>query len=968
MFSANRPQKFTEKGLGWVPDSPDERDYDLYTEITKQYSDNDSKISLRRVRDILKSIDNRLPFEARQEVDRLSEDLEQFNFVKVNTYQVLSEKKKDRRVILLKFLMVYFYQKNIIFSRPEFASEEDDSSEKLKKISVIKATLRSRVKNNLKASIGKNKKDDRIDLEKDNFLVFLNEANRYWSWLNDEEYDFILRALVDGFQAWVNLSIEKVENKPGKDTKQYAIHADGIVGIQTYTWLREWLKVGPLEEDRLEEEKLDSDTELKSFRQAVFSRVPFSTSLPSDMLRAVFELLFVEEHRQRCQDQGEEEINKIGKEIGLRVEQFARENFFEIEPILSVITLIAGPVGSYPKTLGTALEIATKVFLSLFKYPKKYDDKTNLLLGASQDSKQKPPIYSLGQTIQLPDKDFIALEEEQKNLARLKELSKESVDLSVQRIKIYFKETFRRDLLAVKALVTKVNLKDSQSQELSESFKIELKKLCDSAYFLGKIYRVVAFLNSKSVTSTPDENKEKQPAQGTNGGLDKAPTDLEKASTDLENASNLIERIQNLNKKAEKLEGDPVTWFAEQTEADSKKENDFLVTFNALIELLDEHELDAQQPKATQENSRFKDLVTLELTDEHVGSVPISHSSGQTISTSDRLAVNSSGSPSNSEINQWLFPSYLVPGGADLLKNRKAARRRFESVEGKDNPPPPDIRTYTYLPQIVDLSLWCSPIYDQGSLQSCSAQAGAALVEYFARRYGGGNKDVSRRFLYKIARNLMGRTGDSGSSLRETIKAMALFGVPPENYWRYDTDNFDEEPTPFCYSFAQNYQALNYFRIDQPNIMGDELLTRIKIALAAGFPCTFGFTLHESIHDPFNVKRGYIPYPGKSECGLSKPDMPVGGHAALAVGYHDFKRIMKSNNPQEFSQGAFLIRNSWGTSWGLSGYGWLPYDYLLQGLTSDWWSLIKLEWLESGKFGLGGARSFGKCDRTKGAC
>jgi C1A family cysteine protease len=178
------------------------------------------------------------------------------------------------------------------------------------------------------------------------------------------------------------------------------------------------------------------------------------------------------------------------------------------------------------------------------------------------------------------------------------------------------------------------------------------------------------------------------------------------------------------------------------------------------------------------------------------------------------------------------------------------------------------------------------------------------MIEYFARRYGGGNSEVSRRFLYKITRNLMGRTGDSGSSLRETIRAMVVFGVPPDTYWRYDNVNFDDEPTPFCYSFAQNYQALNYFRLDQQDVMGDELLVRIKIALAAGFPCAFGFTLHESIYDDFNVKRGYIPYPGRSEDSLSRPDIPVGGHAVLAVGYHDFKTIMQSNNPQEMSRGA----------------------------------------------------------------
>jgi C1A family cysteine protease len=39
--------------------------------------------------------------------------------------------------------------------------------------------------------------------------------------------------------------------------------------------------------------------------------------------------------------------------------------------------------------------------------------------------------------------------------------------------------------------------------------------------------------------------------------------------------------------------------------------------------------------------------------------------------------------------------------------------------------------------------------------------------------------------------------------------------------------------------------------------------------------------------------------------------------------------------------------------WGQGGYGWLPYDYIIQGLTADWWSLLKAEWLATGRFGAG---------------
>jgi len=256
-----------------------------------------------------------------------------------------------------------------------------------------------------------------------------------------------------------------------------------------------------------------------------------------------------------------------------------------------------------------------------------------------------------------------------------------------------------------------------------------------------------------------------------------------------------------------------------------------------------------------------------------------------------------------------------------------------------------DKKSYGLLPSFVDLSFWCSPIRDQGALNSCTAFAGVALLEYFARRTKDEFTYVSPLFLYKVARNLMNSLDDVGASVRETMKAMAAFGVPPEKYWSYEEENFDLEPPAFCYAFAQSYKTLKYFRLDRAKISKEILLFQIQAALAAGFPCIFGFTVYSSIYKEENTDKGYIPYPSKRE-------QVAGGHTVLAVGYDNYKEIKHSDGKGN-SMGALLIRNSWGTEWGQKGYGWLPYDYILKGLTADWWSLIKAEWFETGNFGLG---------------
>jgi C1A family cysteine protease len=93
---------------------------------------------------------------------------------------------------------------------------------------------------------------------------------------------------------------------------------------------------------------------------------------------------------------------------------------------------------------------------------------------------------------------------------------------------------------------------------------------------------------------------------------------------------------------------------------------------------------------------------------------------------------------------------------------------------------------------------------------------------------------------------------------------------------------------------------------------------QMKACLAAGYPFVFGFTVYESFEGDAVANSGVLQMPGDSEA-------QVGGHAVMAVGYSD-------------STQRFLVRNSWGSGWGVGGYFTIPYAYLTDAnLADDFW-------------------------------
>lgn len=219
------------------------------------------------------------------------------------------------------------------------------------------------------------------------------------------------------------------------------------------------------------------------------------------------------------------------------------------------------------------------------------------------------------------------------------------------------------------------------------------------------------------------------------------------------------------------------------------------------------------------------------------------------------------------------------------------------------------------LPTSVDLRPNCPPVYDQGQLGSCTANAIAAAFEFDEMKQNLSSIFVpSRLFIYYNERVIEGDvSADNGAQIRDGMKSIANQGVCPEDLWPYDTTQFATQPPANCYSVALQNKTTSYSRIVQD-------LGQMKGCLASGYAFAFGFTVYESFESQAVAQSGHAPMPAPNEKVL-------GGHAVLAVGYDD-------------SQQEFLVRNSWGPNWGMQGYFTLPYDYLLKrNLSSDFWTV-----------------------------
>jgi len=209
-------------------------------------------------------------------------------------------------------------------------------------------------------------------------------------------------------------------------------------------------------------------------------------------------------------------------------------------------------------------------------------------------------------------------------------------------------------------------------------------------------------------------------------------------------------------------------------------------------------------------------------------------------------------------------------------------------------------------------------VIDQGGAPFCFANAPAqALRTCQVLRGVVSPRLASRLFLVYLTHAIEGDpTAFDGAMIGDVMTVLEKLGFPPETSWPYS----DANPGPFSVkppteAFREAYDRIAPFDYARILSVGDQRITDIKTALAAGHPVVFGTQVTEAFCQGEMAPDFVVDAPG--------PDDPIaGGHALMLSGY-------QGDN--------FRVVNSWGPGWADGGKCWFTGAYLKSPDTEDCW-------------------------------
>ena len=208
--------------------------------------------------------------------------------------------------------------------------------------------------------------------------------------------------------------------------------------------------------------------------------------------------------------------------------------------------------------------------------------------------------------------------------------------------------------------------------------------------------------------------------------------------------------------------------------------------------------------------------------------------------------------------------------------------------------------TYATLPDSVDNTSKFPAPGDQGQQGSCVGWAvGYAMKSGLERRKRGwtvssDNHKFSPAYIY----NKISNGTDGGASVLDALELMETQGACTWTYFPYNQNNYTKQPTSLQTANANLYKVSEYHTILGVQTIKEKIYQNYGVVIGIEvYPDFDNLTSSNSIYD--------------TTLGTSR-----GGHAICLIGYDDTKG----------ENGAFKFINSWGTDWGINGYGWIAYE------------------------------------------
>lgn len=238
----------------------------------------------------------------------------------------------------------------------------------------------------------------------------------------------------------------------------------------------------------------------------------------------------------------------------------------------------------------------------------------------------------------------------------------------------------------------------------------------------------------------------------------------------------------------------------------------------------------------------------------------------------------------------------------------------------------PDERDYIYVPKKVQpkaasLRSSIGVIEDQGQIGSCTANATCSAVELICE--STAPRSLSRLFNYYCSRDRDNLLGQDGATLRSAIKAAAKEGLPLEEVYPYLPDIRDDKPPQSVYDIAALTRLLKYERIvvDPSSSEMFQLWKAVKSAISDGYPVVVAMRIYEQFLSLKGKTQAEQNYMGVMLWNQVYPFNHIGNHALVVTGY---------------SGDTIELENSWGTSWGDNGMGYIAATTLEADTYEAW--------------------------------